>query len=267
MTMIESLDTLRTLAKKLARTRRIKHFSALELVAQQLGYPHWNALTADHKKGWHPSSTHIAAIQGLVHAANPLSAKTLGTTTVDPLSQIPGIALKATSSQPKNPADAFSAEDVLGELDGFQFHLSVVLDDVIIEGRGWRIVVPEAPSASPEISVTDRRIKSNPILEESFAKKALRAAQIRAEQVRARIATDWPRRSTLPDPNGHVEHPLFGDVSDKWFCLHCDEASTGKQMAENFWHCSSCGASPIDIHMSRWWRGEAAVSGEGGRPD
>ncbi|MER8887609.1 glyoxalase superfamily protein [Mesorhizobium sp. M0816] len=51
MAAIESLDTIKTFAKKLARARCIKHIIALEMTAQQLGYPHWNALTADYKKG------------------------------------------------------------------------------------------------------------------------------------------------------------------------------------------------------------------------
>ena len=169
------------------------------------------------------------------------------------VSQIPGILLKVASPQPKDFADPFSAEEVLGELDGHQFCLSVALDDAVIEGRGWCIVVPEAPSASPKIFVTDRRIKLNPIMKEGFREKALLAAQIRAEQVRARIASDWPRRSTVTDADGNAEHPLSRGISGKWFCLHCDQSFSGRQMAKNFWHCPSCGATPIDIYKSRWW--------------
>jgi hypothetical protein len=254
MTAIEPLDTIKALAKKLARARGIKHIAALELVAQQLGYPHWNALTVDCKKGWRPSPAQVETVRGLVDAVNPFRAKTTSdTATWGALSRIPGITLKVPAPQPKNTSDLFSAEEIVGELDGHRFRLSVSLDDVVMEGRGWRIVVPEAPSASPEISITDRRIKLNPLLVEDFTEKALIAAQIRAEQVRARIASDWPRRSMVPDTDGSVKHPLFGGVSDKWFCLHCDQASSGRQMAENFWHCPSCGATPIDIHASRWW--------------
>ena len=58
-----------------------------------------------------------------------------------------------------------------GELDGHRFRLSVSLDDVVMEGRGWCIVVPEAPSASPEISITDRRINLNPIWKKASARR------------------------------------------------------------------------------------------------
>ena len=135
---------------------------------------------------------------------------------------------------------------------------------MVMEGRGWQIVVPEAPSASSKISVTDRRIKLNPILDEVFHDRALRVAQIRAEQVRARIASDWPRRSTVPDADGNVQHPLFGGVADKWFCFHCDQVFSGRQMAVNLWHSPACSASPIDIHaadeQSLWNNEEPAES-------
>lgn len=250
MAATQSLDTIKTLAKKLARARRIKHIGALELAAQQLGYPHWNALTTAFKKGWRPTSTQIEMLQVLVDTVNPLRAKEPGTTGWDALSRIPGITVRATRSQSRDIGDPFSAEEILGELDGHQFRLTVSFDDVVMEGRGWQIIVPEAPSANPQIHVTDRQIKSNPILEENFHDKALQAAQIRAEQVRARIASDWPRRSTVPDFDGKVQHPLFGGVARRWSCIHCDQVFSGKQMAENVWHCPACSATPIDIHVA-----------------
>src|SRR5947207_656283 len=64
----KNLDAIKPLAKKLSRAQRIKHISGLELIAHELGYPHWNALTADYKKGWRPPSTQIATVQGLVDA-------------------------------------------------------------------------------------------------------------------------------------------------------------------------------------------------------
>lgn len=244
------LDTLKTLAKKLARARRIKHIGALELIARQLNFPHWNALTVDYKKGWRPSSTQIEDLQGLVDSANPIRAREPNSPGWNQISSIPGIVLRACVSPPRDTSDPLAAGEFLGELDGHDFRLRVCFDDVIMEGRGWQIVVPEAPSASPEINVTDRRIKSNPILDDCFRDKALKSAQIRAEQVRARIASDWPRRSTAPDYDGKVQHPLFGEVGSLWSCIHCDQVSSGRQMAENLWHCPACGATPIDIHSS-----------------
>ncbi|ASY61444.1 hypothetical protein [Sinorhizobium sp. CCBAU 05631] len=250
MTTIESLDFIKNLSKKLARARRIKRSIALDVTAQQLGYPHWNALTAAHKKGWRPTSTQIETLTSFVDTANPIKAKQAGTASLGAFSDVPGITLVASISPAKGTADLFSAETILGELDGHKFRLRVDFGDVVMEGRGWRIMVPEAPSASPEFSVTDRRIKSNPILDGDFRDKALRVAQIRAEQVRAWIASDWSRRSTVPDANGKVKHPLFVSSSDRWFCFHCDRTFTGMQIATNLWHCPACSASPINIHAA-----------------
>jgi hypothetical protein len=264
MAAIESLDSIKTFAKKLARAQCIKHIIALEITAQQLGYPHWNALTADYKKGWRPSSTQIETLSGLVDTVNPLRARRPGAAGWNAFSGVTGITLVAPRTQERDKADHFSAEEILGALDGHNFRLKVDLDDVIMEGRGWRIVVPEAPSADPEICVTDRRIKSNPILDEDFQGKALKVAQIRAEQVRARIASDWPRRSTIPDADGNTQHPLFGGVAAKWFCLHCDRVFSGRQMAENLWHCPACSATPIDIHSAdeqASWNNEKPAEG------
>lgn len=248
MTAIDSLDPVKTLAKKLARARRIKHICALEVAAQKLGHPHWNALTAAFKKGWRPSSEQVETLEDYVNSANPLRATQPDRAGWDALSRVPGIALLGSRSQPGNPVDPFATDEILGELDGHAFRLRVDFDDVIMEGRGWRVVVPEAPSASPEIGVTDRRIKSNTILNEDFRDKALKVAQLRAEQVRARIASDWPRRSMIPDADGNVTHPLFeGRAANRWFCIHCEQTFPGKQIAENFWHCPACSASPIDI--------------------
>ncbi|MEY9103763.1 hypothetical protein ABIA24_006736 [Sinorhizobium fredii] len=263
MTTTESLDFIKSLAKKLARARRIKQFSALEVTAQQMGYPHWNALTVAYKKGWRPSSTQIEAMKEIVDTVNPLKSKESGTAGLDALCSVPGTTIVA--SIPRDDADPLSADEIFGVLDGHKFRLSVDCDDVFMDGRGWRIVVPEAPSATAEASVTDRRIKSNPILDQGFVEKALRVSQIRAEQVRARIASDWPRRSTVPDANGGVQHPLFGSLSNRWFCFHCDEIFTGTQIAKNLWHCPGCSASPIDIHPAdeqALWNNEEYVEGQ-----
>lgn len=248
----ESIETIKALAKKLGRARRIKHISALDLTAQQLGYSHWNDLTVDYKKGWRPSSTQVESLREFIDTINPLRARESDIAGWGAFSCIPGLTLKTSNSHPSDTGDPFSEEEILGELDGHQFHLMVSMDDVIMEGRGWRILVPEAPSAKPIAGVTDRRLKSNPIVDSDFFEKALKVALIRAEQVRARIASDWPRRSTVPDADGKVEHPLFEGTASRWSCLHCDQIFSGKQMADNLWHCPdpNCDGSPIDMHIA-----------------
>ena len=251
MATTENLDIIKTLAKRLARARRTKHIDALELVARELGFPHWNALMSDFKKGWRPSSADLEAAENLLGAVNPLRSKDIGGAALSPFSQVVGLTITSSTSQ--TDYDPFSADEITGELDGHQFRLLVLLDDVIMEGRGWRILIPEAPTAKPEVQLTDRRLKLNPISDENFLAKAMAAANMRAAQVHARIASDWPRRSTIPDAKGNAQHPLFGSVSSEWFCLHCDGEFSGTQLAKNFWHCPACSATPIEIHESRWW--------------
>lgn len=229
MSQTEHLKDLKSAARKIARARRIKHIGALELVAKSLGYPHWNALTVAERKGWKPSPAELEITNALVTVNNPL------------------ISIDTT------PERAVGAESFSGEIEGHSYTINIESDDVVMLGRGWQITLPEAPSASPEISVTDRRIKTNPILEESFRAAALAIAEEWRSRVHARIASDWPRRSTVPDSTGRTEHPLFSGVSDKWFCMHCDGSFTGQQMADNLFHCLDCGATPLDIHPSRWW--------------
>lgn len=95
--------------------------------------------------------------------------------------------------------------------------------------------------------------ETSPTNDRSFVDKALEVAETQVAKVRSGIASDWPRRSTKRNAKGEVLHPLHGDRAAEWFCLHCDGKMTGVQIAENLWHCPSCGASPFDIFTSPWW--------------
>ena len=112
------------------------------------------------------------------------------------------------------------------------------MDEVFVRGRGWMVHVPEAPSKQPCVRVTDKRYKVNPIHDPDFVARALEIANVKAEQVRARIASDWPRRSTMPDAKGCAVHPINGGSSDTWFCLHCDEQSSAKSWAQ-YWRATT----------------------------
>jgi hypothetical protein len=126
--------------------------------------------------------------------------------------------------------------------EGFIGQHPYQLDDVL-----RCIFIGEAPSSKPQLLITDRRFKNNPIQDPDFVAKALPIAQWKARQVRAEIARDWPRNSTKPDADGRAMHPLNHERSDKWYCLHCDGESSGAQMAQNLWHCPYCGATPLDM--------------------
>ncbi|WP_170332322.1 hypothetical protein [Ruegeria arenilitoris] len=232
------IKKLKTIAKKIARSKRIEHHEALNLVAHALGYSHWYAVSEANKEGWLPSAAELDKAAELLEQINP--------------------------SAVKSAAERSDTEELFGDPGGVSqgviashpYQIEVSLDEVYMSGRGWLIHVPEAPSKKPCVKVTDKRYKANPINEPDFVVQALAVANAKAEQVRARIASDWPRRSTNPDDKGRVSHPINGGLSDTWFCLHCDEKLGAKAVAANLWHCPSCSASPIDIFNSRWWPGE-----------
>jgi hypothetical protein len=229
----EQLHTLKTIAKRLARAGRIAHHEALDLVARHLTHPHWNALMGGWEKGWRPTAAQMDAVENA-----PIPTK-------------------------QKPADndMYAAQHIHeepGEIDGHPYELTSNIMGVYIHGRGWGIFVDAAPSIEPTIE-RDKRLKDNPVDDVEFVLMALRIAEVEAERVRAKIATDWPRRSTKSDANGRVVHPLWSGrpESNEWFCLHCDGKFSGASMAANMWHCPSCSATPIDIFPAPFWRGAA----------
>lgn len=227
MTNDINLQSLKTFAKRVARTRRIAHNKALDLVAARLEQPHWNALTSAWERGWRPVPD---AIKALVE-----SEETFG----DPVMAIPMLGIGQSVEEH-------------GEIDGHPY--SVEIDfEVLMRGERWCILLEHAPSEKPTIEIYDKR-KTNPARDPAFIAKALVICNAAAERLRARIAWDWPRRSTKPDADGNTQHPLSKDVSGEWFCLHCDGKLTGAEMAVNMWHCPKCSASPLDIFPTAFWR-------------
>jgi len=212
---------------------------ALDLVARELGFAHWYEVSTASKNGWLPSSEQISKATNLLEKINPDAA--------------------SMNENRNNISEMFGAPggEERGYIDSHPYIIDASLDDVFMSGRGWLIRVGEAPSSKPIIEVSDRRYKNNPIHEPDFVARALEMANAKAEQVRARISSDWPRRSTKPDAQGQAAHPLNGKLSKAWYCLHCDTKSTAKMVASNLWHCPSCSASPIDIFHSPWWLDES----------
>ena len=231
MTQDQQIKDLKKFAKKIARSKRLEHHDALNSVAQELGHTHWYAAMAAHKNGWRPSPDDLAKVEDLLRQVHP-----------DDTNEMFG--------------------DPGGESQGLigphAYSIDVSMDEVFVRGRGWMVHVPEAPSRQPCVRVTDKRFKVNPIHDPEFVARALEIANVKAEQVRARIASDWSRRSTMPDAKGCAVHPISGGSSDTWFCLHCDEQSSAKSVAANLWHCPHCSASPMDIFSSAWWLEDAS---------
>lgn len=230
MTDRNELHAIKTIAKRLARARRIAHHEALDLIARELKHAHWRALTVAWDKGWRPFQSQVEMLPKLEAPARPYSLFSFPT------------------------ADAVPLAEYTGEIDGQPYAIEIDFE-VLMYGRGWTICVEQAPFEKPQIEM-DRRIKANPILDPKFREKALQIANESAEMLRAGIARDWPRRSTKPDANGCVVHPLWADrePSSEWCCLHCDGTFTGAQMAASMWHCPECGANPIDIFVEPFWK-------------
>jgi hypothetical protein len=226
---IDPLKELKSAARKIGRAQGIKHIGALEIVARSLGFPHWKAVTVASKKGWLPSATDLAEVGSLV-----------------------ATALHSTASA-GNTEPELDEEPDTGEIQGHAYHVTDSLDDTYVLGRGWEVMLPEAPLAPPKFRVTDKRIKANPIADQSFREAALAIATRWRKGIHARIAQDWPARSTVPDSAGFAEHPLGRAVSNIWWCMHCDGSFTSEQITANLFHCPNCLASPLDIHTSPWW--------------
>ncbi|MCK1281784.1 hypothetical protein IVB46_41875 [Bradyrhizobium sp. 61] len=228
MTLRNELQSLKTTAKRIARARRIAHHEALDLIARKLRQPHWNALVAAWETGWRPEGD---AVEALASAEK----------TIDP--DVMAISILGIGQ----------GVEEHGHIDGVPYTLEIDFEVVMwVEGR-WAICVEHAPSKEPIIEIYDRS-ENNPILNTAFRSKALAICREAVERLRARIAADWPRRSTKPDAEGNAQHPLSKGVASRWYCLHCDGAFTASQMSENMWHCPKCSATPIDIFIAPFWK-------------
>lgn len=224
MSKYNTLEHYKMAAKQLARARRIPHHKALDIIAQEMGQPHWVALTRKWEAGWRP-----------VADDRPSTASSTG----------------VEADSPFEPGEAE------GQIDGHPYWVADAGGDVVVYGHGWEVIVGEAPSQKPVTRATNRRLKTNPILDAAFARKALELAQAAAEKARERVAADWPRRSTKASADGEVRHPLTKVVAKTWHCLHCDGTFSGTAMAANMWHCPTCSATPIDKFDTPFWKSPA----------
>lgn len=242
MTETNDLCRLRTLAKRYARAHRIAQHQALDLVAGQLGFPNWVKLVTASKNGWQVGREEIAGVEAF--AKGPLPAATI----------------RQGNAQAMSRRFAHIQEADHGMIGEHEYRLHDVLHDVVMSGEGWSIRVPENPRAIAIVETYTAPGITCPVLDPEFLQAALDIARHRAGQVRGEISTDWPRRSTKPDLEGVVRHPLSSSESNVWFCYHCDGKITGAQIAQNLWHCPGCGASPIDIYDTAFWSDDEGKS-------
>lgn len=220
MTIRNELDLLRSFAKRLARKHQILRHSALDIIAKQYGHLHWVALMKAWDKGWCSAPHELIDIN----------------------------EAGAIESTERGVGFVKTTEGVIADEP---YTLQVGFDDVLIGGGGWAIYLGHAPSEPAKI---ETYTKPNPLDDKAFFSEVMNIANKAADGVRKAIAQDWPHRSTNPDQDGTVVHPLFGGVSAEWFCMHCDTRSTGAQMAANMWHCPKCSATPLDMHPAAWWK-------------
>ncbi|MBY3081871.1 hypothetical protein HFO73_32430 [Rhizobium laguerreae] len=235
MTEAKKLSSLKLLAKRYARANRITLRQALDLVAGKLGFANWAKLVSASKNDWLPDPEQLARVEAFVAHALPAADFQNG----DP--------------EAMTRRFAFLEQAEHGMIGDHAYRLQAAFHDVIMAGDKWSITVPENPGASPIVQTSTENDGKSPVFDPEFLQKALSLVSDRAVQVRAEISADWPRRSTKPDIDGVVRHPLWGRDSGAWFCLHCDGKITGTQIAQNLWHCPGCGASPLDIFDTAFW--------------
>jgi hypothetical protein len=125
MTIQNDLQSLKTIAKRIAREKRIPHHEALDLIAKNLGHPHWNALTAAYGSGWRPQSSKIEALAEISSNADMMKIPVLG------------IGQGITRS---------------GFIDGHPYSLEVDFE-VVMGGNGWAILLDHAPSDKPVVEI------------------------------------------------------------------------------------------------------------------
>jgi ribosomal protein L37AE/L43A len=228
------IEQLKLLAKRFAHAMRSNHRDALDAIAAKLGFPHWKALTVKAGKGWMPSEDELAKVDAFVREYSPS------------LGGRPKFIEQSMLRPVGEPIQ-------VGEIDGHAYRVTEFSGDIRMEGEGWRILIGEADFSQPVVEIETAHKELCPANDPSFVEKALEVAESQVVKARAGIASDWPRRSTKPNSKGEVVHPLHGDEAAEWFCLHCNGKMTGSQIAENLWHCPSCGASPLDIFTAPWW--------------
>lgn len=248
----DTFSTLKSIAKRFARTQRLQHIAALDTVARQLGKANWRSLAEAYKQGWRPSSDQLGNLEdSLRDQVEAFSAADAGQNS--DLSAF-GDSLVFTRWEPGH-VTPMEADDIHGELDGYAFYLVGDEFSVAIGSQGWEIELDQAPSAKPKARRLGGRIKSVEALDPAFKERATQLLKIRARRMHAQVASDWPRRSTMPDKEGRSQHPLGNGLSAEWHCLHCDGTHNGRTMAKNLWHCPECGATPIDIFPEPFWKG------------
>lgn len=228
MTKKNEIYTLKTLAKRYARANRIAQHEALNAVAAELGFPNWTQLASKAKQGWLPSAEQLTQAEAFLRKSYPGAGEKES-------------FIDKSFSRPVN-------EPIRqGKIGDHTYRVFESFGDIRLEGEGWRIIFDEAQFSQPVVEIETPHADTSLVRKRDFLDAALAIADEEAAKVRAGIASDWPRRSTKPDAEGTVLHPLFGEKSADWYCLHCDGKITGAQLAENLWHCPGCGASPIDI--------------------
>ena len=247
----DTLITLKSLAKKLARLRRLQHIAALEVVAREVGKANWRGLIESYKQGWRPDLAQIERAQDLLSAPLDMPSNAASVPDGDKSSVFDN-GLVFTRWVPET-VEPMEADEIHGELDGYKFYLVGDEFSVAFGSQGWEISLDQPPSAKPKLRRLGGRVKSVAALDPALIERATHLLTVRARRMHSEVASSWPRRSTMPDSKGRARHPLDRGLSDTWYCLHCDGVHDGRTMAKNLWHCTDCGATPIDIFQQPFW--------------
>ncbi len=197
-----NVKKLKTLGKRYARATAMAHTEALNVLAAELGFAHWKALSDASKEDWLPSDEDLAKTGEIVRQA--------------------GAKTEAAESRGEFTCIDDPAPEE-GELCGHKYRIGDYLGDVVVSGEGWDLRIPEAPYKAPIAEIDERYAESSPIKDPSFLADLLKIAKARSTRMRAKIAVDWPRRSTKADLDGVARHPLRGGEASTWYC-HCEQS-------------------------------------------
>lgn len=210
------------------------------MFATAMDFPHWAGLAAKAKQGWLPNAEQMDKAETLLDQSHSGKGED-------------GSFIESSFSKP------FDEPIRSGKIGDQTYQVFESLGDIRMEGDGWRILVGEAQFSQPIVQIEQPHCDDSAVRGSDFLDAALVIVDEVAAKVRAGISSDWPRRSTKPDADGVVLHPLFGGKASTWYCLHCDSKITGAQLAKSIWHCPTCGASPIDIFSAPASQGEVGV--------
>lgn len=119
MIVTNELHKLKALTKRYARSNRIAQHQALDLIAVELGFAHWNRVISASKKGWRANTEQMERVEAFVMRA------------------LPEVSFREGDPRTMRRRFAYLDRAEHGMIGEHVYRLQAVLHDVIIAGEGW----------------------------------------------------------------------------------------------------------------------------------